>query len=111
MVMKKNNRAKGIFGTKDKPRLTVFKGTKNIYAQIIDDELGNTLVSASSLSPEVKQKSTNLNVQTAGAVGKLLGEKAVSKGITTVVFDRRNKRYHGRVKAVAEGAREVGLTF
>ena len=103
----KNRRAKNIFGTKDKPRLSVFRSLKNIYAQIINDEEGRTLVSCSNK----KDKNVKNNIENAKKIGIELGQKAVKAGIEKVVFDRRERLYHGRVKAVSKGARDVGLVF
>ena len=97
------------FGTTQRPRLNVFRGEKNIYAQIIDDVAGNTLVSASSLDKEIEGNGGNKTA--ARAVGKLVAERAKAKGIDTVVFDRGGYLYHGRVAELAEGAREGGLEF
>ena len=107
----KRVRAK-ISGTTARPRLCVFRSLSNIYAQIIDDTTGNTLVSASSLDKEIKGelKGTG-NIEAAKAVGRLVGARASSKGIDEVVFDRGGYIYHGRVKALAEAAREAGLKF
>ena len=104
----KRVRAK-ISGTPEMPRLNVFRSEANIYAQIIDDVKGVTLVSASSLDKEIEGYGGN--IAAAGAVGKLVAERAKAKGIETVVFDRGGYVYHGRVKALAEGAREGGLQF
>ena len=104
----KRVRAK-ISGTAETPRLNVFRSEANIYAQIIDDVNGVTLVSASSLDKEIEGYGGN--IAAAGAVGKLVAERAKAKGIETVVFDRGGYLYHGRVKALAEGAREGGLQF
>ena len=98
-----------VFGTSKCPRLCVFRSNTNIYAQIIDDEKGNTLVSASSLDKDLKLKS--LNIEAASKVGELLAKKAKKAGIKCVVFDRGGYKYHGRVKALAEAARENGLEF
>ena len=100
-----------ISGTSIKPRLNVFRSLKNIYAQIIDDENGVTLVSASTLSPELKDIKNGGNKEAAVEVGKLLAKKALEKNIESVVFDRGGYIYHGRVAALAEGAREGGLKF
>lgn len=101
-----------VSGSGEKPRLSVFRSLKNIYAQVIDDARGCTLVSASNISAEVKTKTDGKN-KTAEAqlVGKLLAERALGQGITQVVFDRGGYKYHGRVKALAEAAREGGLKF
>ncbi len=104
----KRVRAK-ISGTSEMPRLNVFRSEANIYAQIIDDVKGVTLVSASSLDKAVEGYGGNIAAATA--VGRLVAERARAKGIETVVFDRGGYLYHGRVKALAEGAREGGLQF
>lgn len=98
-----------ISGTAERPRLCVFRSSKNIYAQIIDDAAGVTLVSASSL--EAGFEGNGGNKEAAKKVGQMVAEKAVGKGIKTVVFDRGGYVYHGRVKELAEGAREGGLEF
>jgi len=101
-----------INGTSQRPRLNVFRSNSNIYAQVIDDSQGITLVSASSLDKEIKEKlESTKNQDVAKIVGKAIGEKALSKGIDTVIFDRGGYVYHGRVKELAEGAREAGLKF
>ncbi|WP_438313995.1 50S ribosomal protein L18 [Candidatus Caldatribacterium sp. SIUC1] len=101
---------KKVRGTAERPRLSVFRSLKHIYAQIINDEEGRTLVAASSLSPEIRgMQGTKTDI--ARAVGRLIAQKALEKGITKVVFDRGGYKYHGRVKALAEGAREAGLLF
>ena len=97
---------KKLSGTADRPRITVFKSNKYMYAQIVDDTTGTTLVSASSL--EIA-KDKNTNVEISKEVGKSLAEKALAKGITVTVFDRSGYLYHGKVKALADGAREGGL--
>ena len=104
-----NRVRKKISGTPVRPRLSVYRSNKAIYAQIIDDLSGHTLVSASS-QEEAVVKSVNKSEQ-ANAVGKILAERATQANITTVVFDRGGYLYHGRVKALAEGAREAGLSF
>ena len=96
-----------ISGTKERPRLSVYKSNKAIYAQLIDDESGNTLASASS--KEIGK--TGITVAISKDVGKKLAEKAVAGGIETVIFDRSGYLYHGRLKALADGAREGGLKF
>ena len=95
-----------------KPRLSVFRSSKNIYAQLIDDQKGSTLVAASTLDKDLKEiiKSGN-DKSAAEAVGKLVAERALKEGLNNVVFDRGGYRYHGRVKALAEGARGAGLKF
>lgn len=105
---KKRVRAK-IFGTKERPRLCVFRSNKHIYAQLIDDSLHHTILSASSL--ELKEKHEKNKIKIAFEVGKLLAQKAIQKNIKKVVFDRGPYKYHGRVKALAEGARAGGLEF
>ena len=104
----KQVRAK-IYGTKERPRLCVFKSVKYIYAQLIDDEKGKTLAAVSYR--ELKGKGAKTKVDTAKEVGKLIAKKALEKKIEKVVFDRGGYQYHGRVKALAEGAREGGLKF
>ena len=106
----RHKRVRGrISGTAERPRLSVFRSAKNIYAQIIDDVAGVTLVSASSLEKSFTEKGSDKAA--ARAIGKLVAERAVEKGITTVVFDRSGYLYHGRVQELAEGAREGGLNF
>lgn len=100
---------KKINGTPERPRLVVFRSSKHIYAQIIDDLAGATLASASTLSLE--GDNIRLNVENAKLVGKKVAEEAIKKSITSVVFDRNGFVYHGRIKAVADGAREGGLNF
>ncbi|MDO5737739.1 MAG: 50S ribosomal protein L18 [Eubacteriales bacterium] len=96
-------------GTPERPRLTVFRSNKHVYAQIIDDLNAKTLVAASSLEKEINAKTNNL--ETAAKVGKLLAERAVAQGIEEVVFDRSGYIYHGRIAALAEACREAGLKF
>lgn len=103
---------KTVNGTPERPRLNVYRSLNHIYAQIIDDKAGRTLVSASTLDKELKGKlETTSNKEAAKAVGKLVAEKALAKGIEEVIFDRGGYIYHGRVKELAEGAREGGLKF
>ncbi|HWJ03531.1 MAG TPA: 50S ribosomal protein L18 [Verrucomicrobiae bacterium] len=102
---------KHIFGTNARPRLTVFRSLKHIYAQIIDDVNGVTLVAASSLEPSIRDQIDGGNVEGAGKVGELIAKKALEKGITTVSFDRGGNLYHGRIAALAEAARQAGLEF
>jgi large subunit ribosomal protein L18 len=93
-------------------RLSVFRSSKHIYAQIIDDEKGETLAAASSIEKDTRASlKTGANVDAAKAVGKLVAERALGKGIKDVIFDRGGYRYHGRIKALAEAAREGGLKF
>ena len=99
---------KNVYGTTEQPRLSVFRSNKEIYAQVIDDVNGVTLVAASSRENEVVK---GTNVETANAVGKLVAERALKAGISTISFDRGGYLYHGRVKSLAEGAREAGLKF
>ncbi|OAG76558.1 LSU ribosomal protein L18P [Acetobacter malorum] len=95
-----------------RPRLSVFRSGKNIYAQVIDDERGCTLAAASSLDKELRPSlKSGANKDSAGAVGKLVAQRAVAAGVSQVVFDRGSYLYHGRVKALAEAAREGGLSF
>jgi len=101
---------KKVSGTAERPRLAVFRSSKHIYVQAIDDLSGNTLVSASTVEKDLRGGAT-ANIEAAKKVGKLVGERAQAAGITTVVFDRGGFKFHGRVAAVAEGAREAGLTF
>lgn len=100
---------KSISGTAVKPRLSVFRSNKEIYAQLIDDVTGVTLMAASSREKEVSTEGTNVDV--ANVVGKLIAEKALKAGIENVTFDRSGYLYHGRIKSLAEGAREAGLKF
>jgi len=98
---------RNIFGTAERPRLSVYRSNKEIYAQLIDDTTGETLVSTSSI--EKAEGSTK--TERSASVGKFIAEKAKEKGIETVVFDRNGFVYHGRIKALADGAREGGLKF
>ena len=100
---------KVVTGTAEQPRLSVFRSNKEIYAQIINDVTGTTLVAASSRDKDVKAKGTKIEV--ASIVGKALAEKAIKAWIETIAFDRNGYLYHGRVKALADGAREGGLKF
>lgn len=101
-----------VFGTPDCPRLNIYRSSNNIYAQVVDDTNGITLAAASSLDKEIKEKATNTgNKEAAKLVGNLIGKKATEKGIQKVVFDRGGYLYHGRVRELAEGARESGLQF
>jgi large subunit ribosomal protein L18 len=104
---------KTIYGTLEKPRLAVYRSLKHLYAQLIDDEKGNTLAFVSSRSKEMKEQLTQAkgNIAKAKIVGLTLAKKALEKNIKTVVFDRGGYRYHGKVKAIADGAREGGLKF
>ncbi|MEA4816934.1 MAG: 50S ribosomal protein L18 [Lachnospiraceae bacterium] len=101
-----------INGTAQKPRLAVFRSCKHMYAQIIDDMAGNTIVSASTMESEIASKTEHTStVEAAKAVGEAIAKKAIEKGITEVVFDRGGYIYHGKVQALAEAAREAGLQF
>ena len=99
-------------GTAERPRLAVFRSNNHMYAQIIDDTVGNTLVSASTLQKDVKAEleKTN-NVEAAAYLGTVIAKKAIEKGITSVVFDRGGFIYHGKIKALADAAREAGFNF
>lgn len=103
---------KQISGTAARPRLAVYRSLHHIYAQVIDDDAGHTLVSASSLDASLQEQLKGLKkTDAAKAVGELVGQRAAEAGIETIVFDRGGFPYHGRVKALAEGAREGGLKF
>lgn len=111
--IKKHNRMRNhISGTAERPRLAVFRSNNHMYAQIIDDAAGNTLVAASTLDADVKAdlEKTN-NVEAAAKVGTAIAKKALDKGIKAVVFDRGGYIYHGKVQALADAAREAGLEF
>ena len=110
---KKHMRIRNRFsGTAERPRLAVFRSNNHMYAQIIDDTVGNTLVSASTLESAVKQELTKTNnVDAAAYLGTVIGKRAVEKGITKVVFDRGGYIYQGKVAALADAAREAGLEF
>ena len=110
---KKHRRLRNhLAGTAERPRLSVFRSNNHMYAQVIDDTVGNTLVSASTLDKEVKAevKKTN-NVEAAAYLGTVIAKKALDKGINTVVFDRGGFIYEGKIKALADAAREAGLEF
>jgi large subunit ribosomal protein L18 len=98
-------------GTGERPRVCVYRSLRHIYAQVVDDREGRTLACASSLDPELRGKVDGGNVAGATAVGEALAGKAAAQGITEVVFDRGGYKYHGRIKALAEGARKGGLRF
>jgi large subunit ribosomal protein L18 len=98
-------------GTAERPRLNVYRSVNNIYTQLIDDEKGVTLISASSLARKGEDKKSGGNVAAATEVGKLIAQRAQDKGIKKVVFDRGGYLYHGRIKALADAAREAGLEF
>jgi large subunit ribosomal protein L18 len=99
---------KGVFGTPERPRLTVYRSLKHVYAQIVDDLAGRTLAAASSPAAHIAKGG---NKTAAAEVGKLLAQKAKDAGITQVAFDRNGFKYHGRVKALADAARQAGLKF
>lgn len=101
-----------LFGTPERPRLAVFRSSKHIYAQVIDDHTGTTLASASTMDPEVKgQVKYGGNKAAATVVGRVVAERAKQAGIDKICFDRRSYKYHGRIQALAEAAREAGLQF
>jgi large subunit ribosomal protein L18 len=101
-----------IFGTAEKPRLSVYRAQRHMYAQLVDDASGRTLAAASSLTENVKKGlKTGANVDAATKVGQAIAEKAKAINITLAVFDRGGRAYHGRIKAVADGARSAGLNF
>ena len=101
-----------MFGTPERPRLTVFRSSKHIYAQMVNDQTGSTLVSASTLDPEVrKELKYGGNKAAAVVVGRVVAERAKKAGIDKICFDRRSYKYHGRVEALANAAREAGLVF
>tara|TARA_B100000925_G_scaffold270739_1_gene233464 strand:+ start:653 stop:1012 length:360 start_codon:yes stop_codon:yes gene_type:complete len=100
-----------IEGTPEKPRLSVYRSNKEIYAQVIDDTNGKTIAAASSRDKEVADVKADNKISEAQLVGKLIGERAKKAGVTTIGFDRSGYLYHGRVKSLADGAREAGLNF
>jgi large subunit ribosomal protein L18 len=106
---------KRISGTKERPRLSVFRSVAHIYAQVIDDMSGQTLVAASTVEPSLKgafdKKTKGGNLKGAEAIGKVIAERSIEKGIKRVVFDRSGFLYHGRIRAVADAARKAGLEF
>jgi large subunit ribosomal protein L18 len=111
-LKRKQRVRKKVFGTEDRPRLSVFRSSRHIYAQVVVDSTGHTVAAASTLDKEVREHPKfESKVQAAGFVGKLIAQRAIEKGISRVVFDRSGFSYHGRVKAVAGGAREGGLVF
>ncbi|HMA85436.1 MAG TPA: 50S ribosomal protein L18 [Desulfosalsimonadaceae bacterium] len=111
-VKRKKRIRKKLAGTPERPRLCIFRSTKHIYAQIIDDTRGMTLACASTMEPEIRNgQKFDSKVAAANFIGKRIGERASEKGIKAVVFDRGGFMYHGRVKAVSDGAREAGLDF
>ncbi|MBT7628682.1 MAG: 50S ribosomal protein L18 [Desulfobacula sp.] len=111
-LKRKKRIRKNIFGNQDRPRLSVFRSSKHIYAQIVDDIKGSTLVSASTLDKEFKkEKVEGKKGEIAKAVGNLIGKRALDQGIKKVVLDRNGFLYHGRIKSLSDGAREAGLNF
>lgn len=103
---------KNLAGTTERPRFNVFRSKANMYVQVVDDENGVTIASASTLDKEIKGSVSNAsNVEAAKKVGELAAKRAIEKGVKAVVFDRGGYLYHGRVKAVADAAREAGLEF
>jgi len=101
-----------VFGTPDRPRMAVYKSLNNIYVQFIDDLAGHTIASVSTLEKHVNTElQSRTNIEAATRVGKAAAEKAKAKGITNVIFDRGGHKYHGRIKALADSAREAGLQF
>jgi large subunit ribosomal protein L18 len=112
-LSRRQRRVRGkVSGTAERPRLAVHRTNAHIYAQVIDDRSGRTLVTASTLDPELKGSlKSGANIDAAKAVGEAVGRRAVDAGIASVVFDRGGRLYHGRVKALADGARSAGLTF
>jgi large subunit ribosomal protein L18 len=111
-LQQKKRYLKKIVGTSEKPRLAVFRSHKHIYAQLIDDKNGHTLAFCSTLEKEISGKvAVTANQEASILVGKSLAERAIAREISKVVFDRGNRPYHGRIKSVAEGARNAGLIF
>lgn len=111
-IKRKKRIRQKVQGTSQRPRLTVFRSARHIYAQIIDDRSGQTLAAASTMEKDIRDQSKFDNkVAAASEIGKLVAQRAAGKGITTVVFDRNGYMYHGRVKAVSEEARKNGLDF
>ncbi len=109
---RRHRRIRGaVDGSPERPRLAVFRSHQHIYAQVIDDTQHQTLVAASTIDPALKSLATGGNCDASAQVGKLIAQRAIDKGISKVVFDRGGNLYHGRVKALAEAAREAGLDF
>ena len=109
--LRRHNRLrKKVVGTAERPRLVVFRSARHVEAQVVDDTVGKTLAAASTMETDVRSADGDKTAK-ANAVGKLLGERAKAAGISKVVFDRGGNRYHGRIAAVADGAREAGLEF
>lgn len=113
MRLKRKKRIrKHLSGTTERPRLSVFRSSKHIYAQVIDDTKGQTIISASTVEKQVRQGENPENkVAAAAEIGKQVAKRAMDKGIVSVVFDRNGYKYHGRVKALSDSARETGLDF
>ncbi len=111
--LRRHKRVRGrVAGTLERPRLSVFRSLRHIYAQIIDDSRGHTIVSVSTTEPEVETRLKGLKkTEQARIVGRILAERALDRGVSKVVFDRGGYKYHGRVKALADAAREGGLEF
>lgn len=101
---------RGLWGQSERPRLCIYRSNKHIYAQLIDDSISKTIATASTLDPEIKVEKP-WNKESAKTVGELIGKRALAKGVKAVVFDRGGYIYHGRIAAVADGAREAGLEF
>ncbi len=111
-LRRKRRIRKRIMGIELKPRLSVFRSLRHIYAQAIDDTSGRTIVAASTLDKEIRGKLKNSgNKEAAAEVGKLMGQRLLNKGLTQIVFDRSGYKYHGRVKALADGLRSTGIKF
>ena len=111
-LKRKKRIRKKLVGTGNRPRLCVFRSARHIYAQVIDDSRGQTLAAASSMEKDVRDNPESKNkVTAANNVGKIIGQRAIEKGLKKVVFDRNGFLYHGRIKAVSDGAREAGLEF
>jgi large subunit ribosomal protein L18 len=111
-LKRKTRIRKRIFGSSERPRMTVFRSARHIYVQVIDDSDGKTLVSAASTEKPVREQADFENkIAVANYIGKIIAKRALEKGISKVVFDRNGFLYHGRVKAVSDGAREAGLNF
>jgi large subunit ribosomal protein L18 len=111
-LKRKQRIRKKLVGNENRPRLCVFRSAKHIYAQVIDDSRSHTITAASSVEKTVRENPESKNkLTTANMVGKIVGRRALEKGVARVVFDRNGFLYHGRVKAVSEGAREAGLEF
>lgn len=113
LIQRRHRRIRNkINGSADRPRLSVFRSNQHIYAQVIDDRTQHTLAAASTLEPELRtQLSSGATSESAAAVGKLIAERAAANGVQKVVFDRGGNLYHGRVRALADAAREAGLQF